>query len=108
MLPADATRWVLRALRAAPMRTLLTALGIGVGICAVTILTSIGEGIRQYLMESFSQFGTRIVAITPGRTTTHGVAGLLSTVRPLSLDDARVLAALPHVDAVVPVVQGTG
>jgi putative ABC transport system permease protein len=86
---------------------MLTAIGIGIGICAVTLLTSIGEGIRLYLMESFSQFGTRIVAVTPGRVTTHGVSGLLSTVRPLSLEDARALGELPHVEAVVPLVQGT-
>jgi putative ABC transport system permease protein len=104
---ADGSIWVVRALRSARLRSLLTALGIAIGICAVTILTSIGEGIRQYLLESFSQFGTRIVAVTPGRTTTQGVAGLLSTVRPLSLADARALMSLPHVDAVVPVVQGT-
>ena len=90
------------ALATARLRSLLTALGISVGIAAVTLLTSIGEGIRVYMMDSFSQFGTRIIAITPGKTTTQGLAGLLTTIRPLSLDDARVLGQLPHVDAVVP------
>lgn len=104
---ADWSRWVARALMASPLRSLLTALGIAIGICAVTLLTSIGEGIRLYLLDSFSQFGTRIVAVSPGRVTTHGGAGLLSTIRPLSLDDARALGRLPHVEAVVPLVQGT-
>jgi putative ABC transport system permease protein len=103
----DWSRWVLRAIGSSRLRSLLTMIGIAIGICAVTLLTSIGEGIRVYLLDSFSQFGTRIVAVTPGRTTTHGVAGLLSTVRPLSLDDAYSLSRLPHVEAVVPVVQGT-
>jgi putative ABC transport system permease protein len=48
------------------------------------------------------------VQVTPGRTETLGGAGLFSTVRPLSLDDARALGALPHAEAVVPMVQGTG
>ncbi len=107
MLLSDWLRWVYHAVTTARLRSLLTALGISVGIAAVTLLTSIGEGIRVYLMDSFSQFGTRIIAITPGKTETHGVAGMLTTIRPLSLDDARALGQLPHVDAVVPVVQGT-
>lgn len=107
MLLNDWLRWVLHAVSSARLRSLLTALGISIGIASVTLLTSIGEGLRVYLMDSFSQFGTRIIAITPGKTTTHGLAGLLTTIRPLSLEDARYLGQLPHVDAIVPVVQGT-
>lgn len=107
MLLSDWLSWVYNAVTTARLRSLLTALGISVGIAAVTLLTSIGEGIRDYMMESFSQFGTRIIAITPGKTETHGMAGLLTTIRPLSLDDARDLRQLAHVDAVVPLVQGT-
>ncbi len=107
MLLADWLRWVFHAVTTARLRSLLTALGISIGIAAVTLLTSIGEGIRVYLMDSFSQFGTRIIAVTPGKVTTGGMAGMLTTIRPLSLADASELAKLPHVDAVVPVIQGT-
>jgi putative ABC transport system permease protein len=107
MLLSDWLRWVFKAVTTARLRSLLTALGISIGIAAVTLLTSIGEGIRVYLMDSFSQFGTRIIAVTPGKTTTIGMTGLLTTIRPLSLDDATQLSQLPHVDAVVPVLQGT-
>ncbi len=107
MLLSDWLRWVFQAVTTAPLRSLLTALGISIGIAAVTLLTSIGEGIRVYMMDSFSQFGTRIIAITPGKVSTGGMAGLLTTIRPLSLDDARQLSRLPHVDAVVPLIQGT-
>lgn len=108
MRAADGARWISRSLVASPLRSFLTALGIAIGIAAVTLLTSIGEGVQQYLLESFSQFGTRIISVTPGRNTTQGAAGLLATIRPLSLDDARALRAMPHVEAVVPVVSGTG
>lgn len=107
MLLSDWLRWVFHAVTTARLRSLLTALGISIGIAAVTMLTSIGEGIRVYLMDSFSQFGTRIIAVTPGKTTTGGMGGLLTTIRPLSLADATQLGQLPHVDAVVPVIQGT-
>jgi putative ABC transport system permease protein len=107
MLLSDWLRWVFHAVTNARLRSLLTALGISIGIAAVTLLTSIGEGIRGYLLDSFSQFGTRIIAITPGKTATGSMPGLLTTIRPLSLDDAAHLGRLPHVDAVVPLLQGT-
>jgi putative ABC transport system permease protein len=107
MLLSDWLRWVFQAVTTARLRSLLTALGISIGIAAVTLLTSIGEGVRVYMLDSFSQFGTRIIAITPGKTTTGGMGGLLTTIRPLSLEDARELGRLPHADAVVPTLQGT-
>ncbi|MEE4203403.1 MAG: ABC transporter permease [Halieaceae bacterium] len=109
MLTRDWLRWTQRALSVDPGRSLLTASGIAIGICAMVLLTSIGEGVRSYLLDSFSQFGSRIIAITPGKTTTGGLSssGLMNTVRPLSIADADALRRLPHVEAVVPLVQGT-
>ena len=54
------------------MRSFLTMLGIAVGFTAVVLLTSIGEGIHKFVLAEFTQFGTNLVAINPGRTTTHG------------------------------------
>ncbi len=89
------------------LRSFLTSLGIAIGIAAVVLLTSIGEGIHQFVLAEFSQFGTNIVAINPGRVTTHGVAvGVFGTDRPLAMADADALVRIPHVRAVVPVVQG--
>ena len=105
---ADFLKLVLRSLSSAKMRSSLTALGIAVGICAVTLLTSLGEGVRDYVLTNFSQFGTRIIAINPGKTMTGGMGGLLQTDRPLTLDDAQALRRLPHVTHVVPIVQGSG
>ncbi|GAB5451598.1 MAG: ABC transporter permease [Halioglobus sp.] len=107
MLLTDWFKWVFHAVTNARLRSLLTALGISIGIAAVTLLTSIGEGIRGYMMDSFSEFGTRIIAITPGKVDTSGMPNLLTTIRPLSLEDAEALNQLPHVDAVVPLIQGT-
>ena len=103
----DAVAWVIRALSSNRQRSFLTTLGIAIGIMAVTLLTSIGEGLRVYLLESFSQFGTRIIAITPGKVTTQGMAGLLNSVRPLTIEDAEALRDLPYVQHVVSVVNGT-
>lgn len=89
------------------MRSLLTALGISVGIAAVVMLTSIGEGVHRFVLAEFTQFGTNLLAVVPGKTTTFGVSGaVVSNVRPLSLADGAALARIDGVIAVVPVVQG--
>ncbi len=104
----DTLKLVWRSIISNRMRSILTALGITIGIGAVSMLTAIGEGVKFYVLDNFSQFGTRIIAINPGKTLTQGMGGLISTARPLTLDDAESLRNLPHVKTVVTVVQGTG
>jgi len=88
-------------------RSMLTTMGIAVGIAAVVLLTSIGEGVNRFVLAEFTQFGTNIVAINPGKATTFGApTGVFNTVRPLSLEDSDALNRIPHVTSVVPVVQG--
>ena len=89
------------------MRSFLTALGIAVGIAAVVLLTSIGEGLHQFVLSEFTQFGTRLVSINPGKTTTSGAnVGGFGTERPLTIEDSEALKRLPFAQAVVPLVQG--
>ena len=103
----DTSRLAMGAVIAHRSRSLLTSLGIAVGIAAVVLLTSIGEGVHRFVLQEFSQFGTNIIAVTPGKTETFGISGAqISNVRPLSLDDSAALERLEHVVAVMPVVQG--
>ena len=89
------------------MRSFLTALGIAVGIASVVLLTSLGEGLHRFMLAEFTQFGTNLIGINPGRVTTHGISGgLISNVRPLSIEDSQALARIPQVVDVVSVVQG--
>lgn len=107
MRRTDLLRFSWSAVSGQRQRSLLTVVGIAVGILAVTLLTALGEGVRRYVLAEFTQFGTNIVAIQPGRTTTFGISGAtISSVRPLTVDDARALATLGGVEAVVPVIQG--
>ncbi len=105
---SDWLKWVSKSLRANPQRSLLTIIGIAIGIMAVALLTSIGEGLRVYMLDTFSQFGTRIIAITPGKATTQGMAGILKSVKPLTIEDGESLRGLPYVEQVVPIINGTG
>jgi putative ABC transport system permease protein len=103
----DTIRLSLQSLVSQRMRSLLTALGISVGIAAVVLLTSLGEGIHRFVLSEFTQFGTNLIGVTPGKATTHGLAGaIVSNVRPLSLADAEALARMPRIIAVMPFVQG--
>ena len=95
------------AVRSQRMRSFLTALGIAVGIGSVVLLTSLGEGLHRYMLAEFTQFGTNLIGVNPGRVTTHGVSGaLISNVRPLSIEDGQALKKIPQVIDVVSVVQG--
>ncbi len=82
-------------------------LGLIIGIAAVIILTSLGRGLHSFVMAQFTQFGTNIIGVHPGKKTTFGLSGAtISTVRPLSMADASSLSKLNGIIAVVPVVQG--
>ena len=107
MKPRDVVKHSLQALISHRMRSMLTALGIAVGIAAVVLLTSLGEGIHRFVLAEFTQFGTNLIAVNPGKTSTAGMSGaLISNVRPLSLNDAIALQRVPRVLATVPFVQG--
>ena len=107
MLLRDSVRWTLRALWIQKIRSLLTVVGFSIGIAAMVLLSALGEGLRFYVMSEFTQFGSHIIAITPGKTETFGMSGILNTTRPLSLEDAEALSRLQHIEEVVPVVIGT-
>jgi putative ABC transport system permease protein len=107
MLLADFLRFTYGSLRAHRLRTILTALGIAVGIASVILLTSIGEGLHRFVVAEFTQFGTNLISVTPGRIQTHGASlGAVNAVRPLSVEDALALKRAPYVQVSDPVVQG--
>jgi len=108
MLLTDALRLAMRAVTAQRLRSFLTLLGIAVGIASVILLTSIGEGIHRFVLAEFTQFGTNIASITPGKVKTSGPAptGIPSSVRPLTLDDTQHLSKLPQVTGVSAMVWG--
>ncbi|HUK63571.1 MAG TPA: ABC transporter permease, partial [Dongiaceae bacterium] len=96
------------ALHGHRLRYALTALAVAVGIGAVVMLSSIGEGTRRFIIGQMTQFGTTIIAVYPGRTQTGGMPGIISgSMRKLSLDDARALTHVAGVTGVVPTVYGT-
>ena len=89
------------------LRSMLSMLGIAIGIGSVILLTSIGEGTRLYVLDQFTQFGTNLLQINPGKAETIGIPGVLGgTTHKLSIDDSLAIARLPQVETVVPLAFG--
>ena len=104
-------RVALEAILSNKMRSGLTMLGVIIGVMAVILLVSIGEGAKVYITRELTGLGTNLLIITPGKTSTSGgfhppSAG---TVRKLTYDDAVALKRRAWLlsDA-VPIVLGTG
>ena len=107
MLTRDFLQLTGSAILAHKLRSSLTMLGISVGIAAVIILTSIGEGMHQFILSEFTQFGTTLVKVSPGKTQTMGMSvGAFGSERPLSIEDAEALQKLAFVKSVVGIIQG--
>jgi putative ABC transport system permease protein len=103
----EVIRFVLGAIRGQRLRSFLSALGVAIGVTAVIVLTSLGEGTRNYIVGQFTQFGTSIVAVNPGKVKTLGMPGALGgTTHKLTIDDAEALRRIPNVEEVVPVAFG--
>ncbi len=99
--------FALQAIRGHLLRSFLTALGIAIGVAAVILLTSLGEGTRAYVLGQFTQFGTNLVAVNPGKVKTLGIPGVLGgTTHKLTISDAEALRRLPEVQSLVPLVVG--
>jgi putative ABC transport system permease protein len=107
MQACDLLRFAAQALLAHRLRSLLTLIGIAVGIAAVVLLTAIGEGIHRFVLAEFTQFGTNLIKVIPGKTQTFGISSaVISNIRPLSLDDAEALESLAPILAAIPLVHG--
>ena len=95
------------AVRSHRLRSMLSVLGIAIGIASVILLTSVGEGTRRYMLLQFTQFGTNIIAINPGKIETMGMPGVFGgTTHKLSLADAEAIRRVRGVDSVCPLTFG--
>ena len=105
----DTLRFGLRSLATHRARTWLTLLAMGLGTASVILLSALGEGARQYVLDQFSQLGTHLLIVLPGRNETTGGHPPLfgETPRDLTLDDALALRRIPTVETLAPVTVGS-
>jgi putative ABC transport system permease protein len=107
--PFDLFGFALQAARGYPARTLLSLLAMAIGVGAVVLLTSLGEGARLYVQQQFMSLGTHLIIVLPGRNeTTGGPPPLLGTTpRDLTLTDSLALLRSRKVAEIAPVTIGS-
>ena len=95
---AEATKTAFRSLRANLFRTLLTLLGVVIGVAAVVVMLAIGNGSQQQVLERISAMGTNLLIVRPGAPGVRSSGDTATLVR----EDADAIAELPNVEAAVP------
>ena len=82
----------LRALRRSAMRSVLTALGIIIGVAAVIAMVSIGNGAKSQVEASIASLGQNIISVFPGNFTSGGMRGGWGTASSLTVEDATAIS----------------
>ncbi len=107
MSVSEALRVALRALSANKLRSILTMLGIIIGVGAVITLLSVGRGVERYVTSQFQSIGSNLLFVVPGQLSNSGppraAGGITSST--LTMSDVQALrdpARTPDVIAVAP------
>jgi macrolide transport system ATP-binding/permease protein len=99
----------LRSLAANKVRTVLSMLGILIGVGAVVAMMALGRGAQEEIKRQLSFLGTNIITLSPGTLRAAGVAQTGTTRIRIRVDDAAALKEnVPGVKEAVPIVQGRG
>jgi len=107
---ADASLFAWHALKGYPTRSLLMLIAMAIGVAAVVVLTSLGEGARRYVSAEFASLGTNLLIVIPGRSETAGInpsTMMGETPRDLTLDDAGSLTRSFSVRRMAPITVGS-
>lgn len=89
------------------MRSLLTMLGIIIGVAAVIALVSIGYGVRSQIQDSISSLGSNLLMVYPGAPRTPGVRPTADSQKTLKLEDYTTISHLQDIDMASPVSAGS-
>lgn len=97
----------LGALRQNRLRTGLTMLGMIIGVAAVVLMLSIGQGARTKINETIAAMGSNLFIVVPGATSSGGFSFGSGSVRTLIINDAYAVAELASISATAPITSGT-
>ncbi|MGD8476009.1 MAG: ABC transporter permease [Burkholderiales bacterium] len=110
MTLVDVLRFATSSLTGFRTRTVLMVIAMSIGVGAVVVLTSLGEGARRYVINEFSSLGTNLIIVFPGRTETGGnLPGMMvgRSPRDLTLDDAVAILRSRYVSRIAPLNVGS-
>ena len=96
---ADAVKMAFRSMRANLFRTILTLLGVIIGVAAVIAMLAIGQGSKQSVLDRIASMGTNLLVVRPGAPGIRSTGANAS----LTVEDAEAIAAdVPNILAVSP------
>ncbi|NDV28139.1 ABC transporter permease [Desulfovibrio sp. JC010] len=99
----------LRSITRNRMRSLLTMLGIIIGLASVIALVALGKGSQAEIKSKISNLGTNLIMVKPGSTQNHGVKGGAGSRSCLDMDDIKAISRhAPNVEYVSPVIRVSG
>ena len=95
----SSVKTALRALQVSPVRTLLTLLGVIIGVGSVVAMLAFGNGAREQVLDQIQSLGTNLLLVKPGAPGVRGAGAQVTTLVPA---DAEAVARLPNVHYAVP------
>jgi len=105
----DYLRQAVAAMLSNKMRSILSILGILIGVCAVIAMLALGQGAKESIEKQLASLGSNLLVIRPGSSKLHGVAMQAGTVTRFTLADIAAMAKLAEVvKSVSPSVSGRG
>lgn len=108
MLFSESISIAITALLSNKMRSVLTMLGIIIGVGAVIVMISIGFGVRQNVTSSIASLGSNMLIVTPGSTNSGGVRSAAGSSQKLKYDDAEAIKnKIKNIDYVSPTVNNS-
>ena len=108
MLFTELLKMAALSLVANKLRTLLTMLGIIIGVAAVIAMVSVGMGVKKNVVDSISRLGSNLLVVMPGSANRGGMRGAAGSVITLTYDDAKAIKdKIKDVAYVSPTVQGS-
>ncbi|MGU3400327.1 MacB family efflux pump subunit [Brucellaceae bacterium D45D] len=100
---SEAVKMAMRALKANIFRTVLTLLGIIIGVSSVVTMLAIGTGAQNSILDRINAMGTDLILVRPAMAGFRGT-GSIATLVP---EDADAILELPNIKSAVPEVTGT-
>ncbi|MCL4424606.1 MAG: ABC transporter permease [Firmicutes bacterium] len=105
---SDLTHLAFQGISRNPLRSILTILGITVGISSVIALTAIAEGVKTYISLQVQDLGVNLIIVSPDYALGGAATGSFGTVSTLTEDDYYRIAGASSVKMIAPIIENSG
>ena len=103
----DHLRQAVHAIFSHKMRSILSMLGILIGVSAVITMLALGQGAKESIRQRLASLGSNLLMVRPGSRRLQGVSLEAGAVTRLTLEDAKAIGGLPEVKYVSPSTRGS-